>query len=60
MEVQEPVDVLIRRNALVRRWVIVAGSHESPTPWTDSADAVSVVLWIKARANGSVKVRVEV
>jgi hypothetical protein len=59
MEGGEPVDVLIRRNSLVHRWVIVAGSHELPTPWVDSADAVSVITWIKTRANGRVVVRVE-
>ena len=59
MEEGEPVEVLIRRNPLLHRWVIVAGSHELPTPWVDNADVVSVITWIKTRANGCVLVRVE-
>jgi hypothetical protein len=59
MEGGEPVEVLIRRNPLVHRWVIVAGSRELQTPWVDSADAVSVITWIKTGANGCVLVRVE-
>jgi hypothetical protein len=52
-------EVVIRRDAMLHRWVIVNGAHHSQTPWSDNADAISVVTWIKSKANGPVKVSVD-
>jgi hypothetical protein len=52
-------EVLIRRDTLAHRWVILQGTHKSETPWSDSADAVSVVTWIKAKAGGPVHIRIQ-
>jgi len=52
-------EVVIRRNELLHRWVIVNGSHESQTPWSDNADAISVMTWLKFKAGGPVKVKVD-
>ena len=52
-------EVVIRRDAILHRWVIVNGAHNSQTPWSDNADAISVVTWIKSRAGGPVRVSVD-
>jgi hypothetical protein len=52
-------EVLIRRDTLAHRWVILQGTHKSETPWSDSADAVSVVTWIKAKEGGPVHIRIQ-
>jgi hypothetical protein len=52
-------EVVIRRDAMLHRWVIVNGAHNSQTPWSDNGDAISVVTWIKSKANGPVKVSVD-
>jgi hypothetical protein len=57
METQ--TEVVIRRDAMLHRWVIVTGAHNSQTPWSDNADAISVVTWIKSNANGPVRVTVD-
>jgi hypothetical protein len=57
METQ--TEVVIRRDARLHRWVIVNGAHNSQTPWSDNADAVSVVTWLKSKASGPVKVSVD-
>jgi hypothetical protein len=59
VELEEPTLVRVRRNSLLHRWCIVKGSHETPTPWTDTADAVLVSVWIRDRADGPVKIRFE-
>jgi hypothetical protein len=53
-----PLVVTIRRG--LTNWVIVEGSHEIKTPWRESADAISVVTWVKTNTGGKTKVRVEV
>ena len=52
-------EVFIRRDTLAHRWVILQGAHKSETPWSDSADAISVVTWIKTRAGGPVNIRIQ-
>ena len=59
MNIDRNTQIIIRRDAILHRWVIVNGAHNSQTPWSDNADAVSVVTWIKSRANGPVKVSVD-
>jgi hypothetical protein len=55
----QQTEVVIRRDAMLHRWVIVNGARNSQTPWSDDADAVSVVTWLKSRASGPVTVRSE-
>jgi hypothetical protein len=52
-------EVVIRRDGILHRWVIVNGAHNSQTPWSDNADAISVVTWIKSKASGPVRVTVD-
>jgi hypothetical protein len=59
MKSEETPEVSIRRDTLEHRWVILQGTHKSETPWSDSADAVSVVTWIKAKAGGPVNIRIQ-
>ena len=59
MKSEETPEVSIRRDTLERRWVILQGTHKSETPWSDSADAVSVVTWIKTKAGGPVNIRIQ-
>jgi hypothetical protein len=58
-EMETQTEIVIRRDAILHRWVIVNGAHHSQTPWSDNADAISVVTWIKSKANGPVKVNVD-
>jgi hypothetical protein len=51
--------ITITRDSYSHAWSIVQGSHNIPTPWRDTADAVSVVTWIKAKMGGQVKVHVQ-
>jgi len=53
------VEICIRRNSQLHAWMIVQGSHEIPTPWLDTADCIKVATWVKSKADGPVKVRVE-
>jgi len=52
-------EVVIRRDAMLHRWVIVNGAHNFQTPWSDNADVVSVVTWLKSKASGPVRVTVD-
>ncbi len=56
---EQPPEVAIKRDLPSHRWAIVLGSHLKLTPWEDTADAVSVIMWIKTNANGAVNLRVE-
>ena len=51
--------IRIKRDRLTHSWAMAVGGHWVPLPWKDTADAVSVVLWIKERAGGAVRVNVE-
>jgi hypothetical protein len=59
MNSEKAPEVSIRRDTLAHRWVIMQGTHKSETPWADSADAVSVVTWIKTKAGGPVNIRIQ-
>lgn len=59
MKSEATPEVSIKRDTLAHRWVILQGTHKSETPWSDSADAVSVVTWIKAKAGGPVNIRIQ-
>jgi hypothetical protein len=59
MKSEAAPEVSIRRDTLAHRWVILQGTHKSETPWSDSADAVSVVAWIKTKAGGPVNIRIQ-
>lgn len=56
----ESQDVItITRDWQSHTWAIVQGSHNIPTPWADTADAVSVVTWLKTKTGGTAKVQVQ-
>jgi hypothetical protein len=59
MKSEATPEVSIKRDTLAHRWVILQGTHKSETPWADSADAVSVVTWIKTKAGGPVRIRIQ-
>jgi hypothetical protein len=50
--------ITIHRNLDAHCWAIVIGSHEKQLPWSDDASAVSVILWLKAKANGNINVEI--
>ncbi|MBV8357375.1 MAG: hypothetical protein JO189_05495 [Deltaproteobacteria bacterium] len=51
--------IRIKRDSLRHCWAMAIGGHWVPLPWKETADAVSVVLWVKERTNGTVAVNVE-
>lgn len=50
--------ITITRDNQSHTWSIVQGSHNIPTPWRDTADAVAVVTWLKTKMGGTAKVQV--
>jgi hypothetical protein len=38
---------------------MAVGDHWVPLPWKETADAVSVVLWVKEQTNRTARVQVE-
>jgi hypothetical protein len=55
----EAPEVVITRDSQSHKWAFKQGSHLIPTPWEDTANVVHVIMDIKTKANGNVKVRVE-
>jgi hypothetical protein len=51
--------IRIKRDSCAHSWAMAVGGHWVPLPWKDTADAVSVVLWIKERMGRVVAVHVE-
>lgn len=52
--------VTIKRDHLTHRWaILLAGAHTTQTPWEDTADVTRVALWLKSRANGLLRVKVD-
>jgi hypothetical protein len=49
----------VRRDAIIHSWAMAVGDHWVPLPWKETADAVSVVLWVKEQTNGTARVQVE-
>jgi hypothetical protein len=61
MEQQEAVPMVeIRRDWINDRWVYVGlGAHSPEIPFAAGADAQSVVSYLKAKANGRLRVKVD-
>jgi hypothetical protein len=51
--------IRIKRDSLKHCWAMAIGSHWVPLPWVETADAVSVVLWVKERTDGTAPISVE-
>jgi hypothetical protein len=55
-----PAQVIrVKRDWIMHSWAMAVGDHWMPLPWKETADAVSVVLWVKERSDGAVQVHVE-
>jgi hypothetical protein len=61
MEQLEPVPLVeIRRDWVNNRWVYVGlGSHGPEIPFVAEADAQMVVSYLKAKANGRLRVKID-
>ena len=56
----EPSDVIrLKRDEAVHAWTMAIADQWKPLPWADTADAVSVVMWLKSRFGGTTRVRFE-
>jgi hypothetical protein len=54
-----PAQVIrVKRDWIMHSWAMAVGDHWMPLPWKETADAVSVVLWVKERTDGAVQVQV--
>lgn len=49
----------LRRDFVEHAWMPAIGGHWVPLPWAETADAVSVLMWLEGRTSGPVKIRVE-
>ncbi len=54
---QQTKTLFIRRDESHHRWTMQTSAGWLDTPWSDDADAVSVVMWLKGRANECIEVR---
>jgi hypothetical protein len=61
MEQQEPAPTVeIRRDWLLDRWVYVGlGAHSPEIPFAAEAEVQLVVAYLKAKANGTLRVMVD-
>ncbi len=56
----DPAEVIrVKRDSIMHSWAIAVGDHWVALPWKETADAVSVMLWIKEHSDGTAQVRVE-
>jgi hypothetical protein len=51
--------IRLKRDSTTHTWTIAVGGHWVTLPWSETADAVSVVMWVKARTDGTAKVSIE-
>jgi hypothetical protein len=51
--------VRLKRDSLKHVWTMAVGAHWIALPWADTADAVTVVTWIKGRTDGRVKISID-
>jgi hypothetical protein len=56
--VETTPEVTIERDRQAHRWVIVMGSHRFSTPFLDTSEPKRVINYLKARANGSLTVAI--
>jgi len=58
--VTETADVIrVKRDSLKHAWTMAVAGHWVVLPWADTADAVSVVTWLKGRTGGSAKIKID-
>jgi hypothetical protein len=51
--------VKLRRDSVARAWTMSVGGEWKTLPWADTADAVSVVMWVKSQMTQPGQVRIE-
>ena len=51
--------IRVRRDSITQLGALAIGDHWVPLPWKETADAVSVMLWVKEHSDGTAQVRVE-
>jgi hypothetical protein len=51
--------IRVKRDSIIHSWAMAVGDHWMPLPWKETADAVSVVLWVKERSHRAAQVHVE-
>jgi hypothetical protein len=51
--------IRVKRDPIIHSWAMAVGDQWMPLPWKETADAVSVVLWVKERSDRAVQVHVE-
>ena len=49
----------VRRDSIIHSWAMAVADHWVPLPWKETADAVSVVSWVKEQTDGAARVQVE-
>jgi len=55
-----PAEVIrVKRDSIMHSWAIAVGDHWVALPWKETADAVRVVLWVKERTEGTMRIHVE-
>jgi hypothetical protein len=51
--------IRVKRDSIIHMWAVAVGDHWVQLPWKETADAFSVVLWIKEQTDGAAQVQVE-
>ena len=55
-----PAEVIrVKRDWIMHSWAMAVGDRWEALPWKETADAVSVVLWLKERSHGALQIHVE-
>ena len=49
--------IRVKRDSIIHMWAMAVGDHWVPLPWRETADAVSVVLWVKEQTDGAAQVQ---
>src|SRR6266851_5044760 len=47
--------IRVKRDSIIHSWAMAVGDHWMPLPWKETADAVSVVLWVKEQSSGATR-----
>lgn len=56
----EPQDVIrLKRDEAAKAWTMAIAEKWTVLPWADTADAVSVVMWLKSRFGGTTRILFE-
>ncbi len=51
--------IRLKRDESVHAWMMAIAGQWKVLPWADTADAVSVVMWLKSRLGGTARVLFE-